>query len=271
MSQHIMAMQIIKYHNHTMHSIDTIMPEMIKLRVHIAPLGFEIDRIVMPAISMKADKVYLLRHDNYAEDMSGPYREKIIKKLEKKNIEVKVVDANRNRLFEIIKIVKDIIKDERENDIYLNVGTGSKIHAVGCMMACMIFDDRTNIHPFYAEPKSYHSYKGSEQQTVGVKEIHKLPTYQIRTPATKLLNALEIIRKAGRITKKELAEIADANGLINIGARQENMDQARYASLDKNIIHPLEHDWNFINVEKLGRNRYITLTKEGEHASEFLT
>ena len=67
-----------------MHTVDTIMPEMIKLRVHIAPLGFEIDRVVIPAIQMKADKVYLLRHDNYSEDMTGPYREKIIKKLEKK-------------------------------------------------------------------------------------------------------------------------------------------------------------------------------------------
>jgi hypothetical protein len=246
------------------------MPEMIKLRIHIAPVGYEIDRVVIPAIKMKADKVYLLRHDNYSEDKSGPYREKIIKKLNKKNIETKVVDVNRYRLFTIIKTVKEIIQDERENDIYLNVASGSKIHAVGCMMACMIFDDRTNIHPYYAEPKSYHSYKGSEQQTVGVKEIHKLPTYQIRTPPTKLLTALEIIRKARRITKKELAEIADANGLINIGARQENMDQARYASLDKNIIQPLEKDWNFIKVEKLGRNRYITLTEDGEHASEFL-
>ena len=64
-----------------MHTVDTIMSEMIKLRVHIAPLGFEIDRVVIPAIQMKADKVYLLRHDNYSEDMTGPYREKIIKKL----------------------------------------------------------------------------------------------------------------------------------------------------------------------------------------------
>ena len=63
-----------------MHTVDTIMPEMIKLRVHIAPLGFEIDRVVIPAIQMRADKVYLLRHDNYSEDMTGPYREKIIKK-----------------------------------------------------------------------------------------------------------------------------------------------------------------------------------------------
>ena len=95
-------------------------------------------------------------------------------------------------------MVKETIQAERENDVYLNIASGSKIHAVGCMMACMIFDDRTNIHPYYAEPKSYHSYKGSEQQTTGVKEIHKLPTYQIRTPPEKLLTALEIIRKAGR-------------------------------------------------------------------------
>ena len=166
------------------HTVDTIMPEMIKLRVHIAPLGFEIDRVVIPAIRMKADKVYLLRHDNYSEDKSGPYLDKIAKKLEKKDIETKIVDVNRYRLFRIIKTVKEIIQTERDNDIYLNVASGSKIHAIGCMMACMIFDDRTNIHPYYAEPKSYHSYKGSEQQTMGVKEIHKLPTYQIRTPPT---------------------------------------------------------------------------------------
>ena len=96
-----------------MHTVDTIMPEMIKLRVHIAPLGFEIDRVVIPAIQMKADRVYLLRHDNYSEDMTGPYREKIIKKLEKKDIETKLVDVNRYRLFGIIKAVKEIIQTER--------------------------------------------------------------------------------------------------------------------------------------------------------------
>jgi len=95
-------------------------------------------------------------------------------------------------------------------------------------------------------------------------------TYQIRTPSPILLDGLSIIKGKGRITKKEFAEIADENNLINVGAREENFQQARFASLDKNIIHPLEHDWGFIEVEKVGRNRWITLTKEGEHASEFL-
>ena len=253
-----------------MHTVDTIMPEMIKLRVHIAPLGYEIDRIVIPATRMKADRVYLLRHDNYSEDKSGPYREKIIKKLDKKNIETKVVDVNRYRLFAIIKTVKEIIQDERENDIYLNVASGSKIHAVGCMMACMIFDDRTNIHPYYAQAKEYPQYKGSEQQTFGVEDIHQLPTYQIRTPNPKLLSALALVKKKGKLTKKEFAEDATNLNLISIGARDENYEQARFASLDKNIIQPLENEWGFIEVEKIGRNRWIKLTKEGEYASEFL-
>ena len=253
-----------------MHTVDTIMPEMIKLRVHIAPLGYEIDRIVIPATRMKADKVYLLRHDNYSEDKSGPYREKIIKKLNKKNIETKVVNVNRYSLFAIIKTVKEIIQDERENDIYLNVASGSKIHAVGCMMACMIFDDRTNIHPYYAQAKEYPQYKGSEQQTFGVEDIHQLPTYQIRTPNPKLLSALALVKKKGKLTKKEFAEDATNLNLISIGARDENYEQARFASLDKNIIQPLENEWGFIKVEKIGRNRWIKLTKEGEYASEFL-
>tara|TARA_B100001750_G_C15465438_1_gene576750 strand:- start:591 stop:1334 length:744 start_codon:yes stop_codon:yes gene_type:complete len=246
------------------------MPGNVRLRVHIAPVGFEIDRVVIPAIEMKADKVYLLRHDNYAEDKSGPYLEKIAKKLDNKNISTEIVNVNRYRLFGIIRVVKEIIIKERDSDIYLNIASGSKIHAVGCMMAAMLKDDRTNIHPYYAQAETYPTYSGKEQQTFGVEEIHDLPTYQIRTPPPKLLEALSIIKAEDRITKKRLAEIADDHDLINVGAREENFQQARFASLDKNIIHPLEHDWEFIKVEKVGRNRIITLTKEGKYAAEFL-
>ena len=85
-----------------MHTIDTIMPGNVKLRVHIAPVGFEIDRVVNPAVEMRADKVYLLRHDNRSVDKSAPYLEKIEKKLKEKNIPEKVIEADRLRLFSII-------------------------------------------------------------------------------------------------------------------------------------------------------------------------
>ena len=127
-----------------MHTIDTNMKNIVNLRIHVAPVGFEIDRIVIPAVRMKADKVWLIVHDNVSEDKAAKYREKIEKELEKNGIKTEVVYANRLRLFPIIKTVTDIILKERKNEIYVNVASGSKIHAIGCMMACMLFGQGKN-------------------------------------------------------------------------------------------------------------------------------
>ena len=247
------------------------MSEMMKLRVHIAPVGFEVDRIIIPAVRMRADKVWLVVHDNPAEDKAHKYLLKIEKELAKKGIKTGIAHANRLMLFPIIKAVKEIIIKERKNDIYVNVATGSKIHAIGCMMACMIFDKREHIHPFYAQADKYPEYDGMAQQTYGVKEIHKLPTYRIGTPKWELLEAMRIIKKAnGRIQKKKMAEEAEKSKIITINAKKQNFTQARFASLDKNIVQPLVETWGFVEVEKIGRNRWLKMTEDGEHAAEFL-
>ena len=92
-----------------MHTIDTIMKDIVNLRIHIAPVAFEVDRVVIPAIRMKADKVYLVAHDDVANDKAIKYRQKIEKQLKKKGIKTVVTHANRLRLFPIIKTVTDII------------------------------------------------------------------------------------------------------------------------------------------------------------------
>ena len=257
-------------HALSMHTVHT-MSSNLKLRVHIAPVGFEIDRIVIPAKKMRADKVWLISHSNRSQDKARPFLEKVKKTLEKNNIEVKENSADRYRLFDIVRVVKEIILEDRQHDIYLNVASGSKIHAVGLMMATMIFDDRDNLHPFYAQAKDYHHTKVSEPQTTGIEEIHDLPTYQIQTPPQKQLEALKIlVDNKGKMKKKEMAEQAEELDLIVVNAHTENHSQARFASLDKNIIAPLENDWGYVKTEKVGRNRWIHLTDEGKWASEFL-
>ena len=67
-----------------------------------------------------------------------------------------------------------------------------------------------------------------------------------------------------------MAEIAEQKEIITVNAENENHSQARFASLDKNIIEPLEKQWGFIEVEKVGRNRWISITEEGKNAAEFL-
>jgi len=252
-----------------MHTVHTIMP-LTNLRVHIAPVGFEIDRIVLPAKEMKADKIWLLVHDKPNEDKATPFVEKIQKQLKKANIKVVKEYHDRLDLFQIIKTVKKIIETEKENNVYVNLASGSKIQAIACMMTCMMYNKLKNVVPFYAEAKDYLGFSG-EQLSTGIKNITEVPTYEIKTPEQRHIDALRIIKENdGKITKKEMAELADSNGLISVNAEKENYTQARFASLDQNILQPLLERWNFIEIEKIGRNRWIKITQEGINASEFL-
>ena len=254
-----------------MHTVHTKMTNLATFRIHIAPLGFEIDRITIPLKQTKADKLWLLSHDNRSKDLSGPYLEKIKNECKKLGIEVQISYSNRLNLFSTIKSIKDIIEKEKDNYIYVNVASGSKIQAIACMMACMVLKECENLKPFYAEPESYAAFEG-KQQSFGIRDTIPLPIYEIQTPKPKLLQALKIIseHKNQKITKKEMAEIAEEQELIVINSEKDNHSQARFASLDKNIISPLENDWKFIEVEKIGRNRWIKITQEGKNAVEFL-
>ncbi len=240
------------------------------LRVHIAPVGFEIDRIVIPAKRLKADKVWLMVHENPSEDKAGPFLKKIQTILKKEKIKVEIERHNRLDLFKIIKSIKEIVEKEKGNDIYVNLASGSKIQAIASMMACMMFNNTKEIKPFYAEAERYPGFEG-KQMSYGVKNLMQIPTYDIHTPKPELIQALKIIKdQGGRIRKKEMAVFAEQKKLIIVNAREENHTQARFASLDKNIIQPLEEQWKFVEVEKIGRNRWIKMTEEGINASVFL-
>ena len=244
------------------------MPNLTNLRIHIAPVGYEIDRVVLPAKKMRADKVFLLVHENPSQDKATKFYDSIDKKLQKLNIETEKVYHNRLDLFQIIKSVKQLIESQSNDLIYVNLASGSKIQSVGCMMACQLFNDKENVSPYYVEAKEYTGFSG-EAISKGIKEIQAVPSYEIKKPEPKLIQALKIIKESnGKLSKKEMARICLDEKLITINAGNES--QATFASLDQNIISPLEKKWGFIEVEKIGRTRWIKITDEGINASEFL-
>ncbi len=247
------------------------MAKIAKLRIQIAPVGYEIDRVVLPAKQEKADKVWLLVHDNKSDDKAVPFVSKITKQLEKLGIEVIQESHDRRDLFKIIHAVKGVIEKEKGNDIYVNLASGSKIQAIGTMMACMMFNNDANVHPFYVEAKNYPGFDAKKPLSTGIKEIQNVPPYSIKIPDLKLIDALRIIKEnGGKITKKIMAELAEKNNLILIHPKdEEHRSMVRFTSLDKNIIQPLE-EWGFVKIEKIGRNRWIKITPEGSNASEFL-
>ena len=244
------------------------MPKIPNLRVHIAPVGYEIDRIVMPAIKLRAEKVILLVHDNPSQDKAVKFYDKISTLLKKQNIEVSKEYHNRLDLFQIIKTVKNLINQEKGNFISVNIASGSKIQAIGCMMASMMFNDDKNVNPFYVEAKKYLGFSG-KPISKGIKDIEYIPAYEIQKPEERHIQALKIIvDSGGRISKKDMAKIAVEQKLIVVNA--ENESQATFASLDKGIISAFENEWGFVKVNKIGRTRWIEITDEGKHAAEFL-
>jgi hypothetical protein len=250
------------------------------LRVHIAPVGFEVDRIVLPAIRKKADKVWLITEKpSHGEDKGSPYAKSIARKLKESNIDCQQASADRIDLFDILRALRTIIIHEKGNHILVNVSVGSKIQAIASMMACMMFKDMATIRPYYVVPEKYNTILLEEkrnQETEGMKDIITLPEYKIETPNEKLIECMYMIslHKYNKITKRELKDLALNNNLIQVGKKdtqdkEERRDQAAYMALNKNLIEPLM-EWKFISVEKVGSRHIVSLTEEGINALRFL-
>jgi len=239
-----------------------------KARVHIAPVGYEIDRIVIPAKEMKIDRAYLLIHNKESEDKAKKFIIKVEAQLKKANIRVQKIKHDRLDLFDIIKTVKEIIIKENRNDVFVNLASGSKMQAIGSMMATMMFKDK-QVQPFYAEAEHYAGFD-EDQLSTGVKNMTVIPTFDLQIPKPKPIAALKIINeRGGKIQKKELVRLAEDHELITVKENAQNPGTSRDVSLDANIIQPLLK-WRFIEVEKVGRTKLIKITQEGQNAIKFL-
>ena len=167
----------------------------VKKRIHIAPVGFEVDRIVMPAIELEADKVYLLVHNNKLEDKAGEYIQRVIKELKAQKIETEKVFANWRDVESITKEARKLFLSLSDNDIYVNIASGSKNHAIALDRAIMTLDDQEGITEFYAESEAYEGFKpGKQQLSKGVREVKEIPKRKMVLPNKRLLGALTIIR-----------------------------------------------------------------------------
>jgi Family of unknown function (DUF6293) len=239
------------------------------LRVHIAPVGFEVDRIVLPASNMRADRVWLIIHSDSIDDAGQPFSKLISERLEKDQIEFKMEYADRTDLFDTLRVLRRIILKEKNNAILVNVSVGSKIQAIASMMACMMFKDEVDILPYYAVPEKYVNIP-REQETAGLKKVLKLPEYKIETPPNHLIHCLKIIheRSDNRIANKDLRDQALAHDLIHVDSHK-NREQSAYMALKTTLIEPLLK-WKFIRVEKIGRRHDLVLTEDGLNALKFL-
>ena len=243
------------------------MAKLYSRRIQIAPVGFEIDRVVIPAKKEKAEKVYLLVHKNITEEnysVHKKYYTEIQKKLEAARIETELVYCDWQNIEEITRTARDLILKEAGSEIAINLASGSKNHAIGLDRACMTFRKRDNIHPFYPEAKKWRAVKYPQQQSEGVKQIKQVPIHRIIVPEPELIEALRIIKdnstdipmhkgKKG-IKKKDLAT-----------AYFGDSSKVNLTKLQRNITQKLKKTWRAIEIIQVGQSDWISLTDEGKY------
>ena len=127
-----------------------------KLRVHIAAVDHHIERIVEPMIRLRADKAYLLAFSE--NDSVSEFLKKTKTILKKHHIAIQVEHVDLWDLMACIGIARDIIHNEKENQVFFNVSAGTKICAISFMLACMLWD----CEPYYAKTE-YNEIKISKK------------------------------------------------------------------------------------------------------------
>ncbi len=244
--------------------IPSIMPKVSPRRIHIAPVGFEIDRVVLPAKMDKADKVFLMVHSDRKADQAKEYTAEIERRLKKAKIETEQVAADLWNIEEITRVTRDLILANSDCEIAINLASGSTNHSIGMDRACMTFRNRWNLRPFYPFAKTYNGFVYPHQQTEGVKELKTIAPHRIQIPEDELIQALKIIKQnqgKNGMKKKDLAKACDKEHLISYTGKSPN---SILIALDRQILQKLEHRWKAVRVKPQGRSFVVSLTEEGE-------
>jgi hypothetical protein len=232
--------------------------------VHIAPLGHEYDRVLGPARRYGIDIIYLLEHDEPADDKPD-YHEELKQVLAEEGTEVRSRTVDLLDIYDVLGIVTTLVSEHADDIVRVNVASGSKLSAVGAAIACMV----TEATAYYVHPEGYAHADRNERQSYGYATDEVLPSYPIESPTTDQVAAMEFLESSTTDIhtpkKKDIIEYAEEEELSFIADNQPANDKAKFALLNANIVNPLKES-GYVEVQMVGRQKQVALTPTGRDA-----
>lgn len=247
-------------------SSETIASMKVRERIHIAPLGFEFDRIFLPAVQFDADRVILLEY--LAPDIEKPsYHDELPEKLEDEGIDCIQYETDIFDLYESISKIAELASTFDEHNVYVNLSSGSKVTAIAGMIACMATEAA---EPYYVRAETYTSDLHTPT-TKGMELVMDIPTYRMDHPEPQQIAILNYIHRVKTeqstrsiVSKSELIDFAEEETLPFIQNYSGNTKKGKYRLLRSHIIDPLR-ERGFIEVSSAGTRNDISLTEDGEN------
>ena len=224
-------------------------------RVHVAPVGYENDRVVLPADRLNADRVVLLEYEDETEHPSfvGEVRDR----LDERGIDHETVKCDLFDFYDCIGTIGAVVSGFDDDEVYVNLASGSKVTAIGGMIACMA----TGVTPYYVRAERYGPLT-DDSVSEGVRSVHELPTYPMESPERQHVAVLEYLAETDSATKKQVIAFSEESGLDFLAGREDADVKGKYRLLDSHVVRPLESH-GYVDVDTRGRTRRLSITAEG--------
>lgn len=223
-------------------------------RVHVAPQGYETERIYVPIVENEADQAVLLTHTESTQK-GDECLETVTAKLEDADISY---DCRKCDLFDMYATLwafaKTIDRYDRD-DVFVNLSTGSKITAISGMIACM----GTNAYPYYVKANEY----TGETISKGVKDTVQLSAFPIGLPDRQYLEVLEYLDENGPVAKKDVVEFTQDQEFPLLSSYNRQDFRHLYKPVNREILDPLE-ERGYIDIQRRGQSKQIKITNEGK-------
>ncbi|HTS33960.1 MAG TPA: DUF6293 family protein [Thermoplasmata archaeon] len=241
-------------------------------RIHIAPVGFEVERVTAPLENDRADRVYLMTRAE--QDAAAPFVEEVVRRLHRAPwpMDVRLVRTDLWDVFHALSSLREVFEAEHRLDrnarevlpLRVNVSTGTKITAIAGTLACMLW----NGSPYYAQvSKAWYSGRTPKVGAVTdvVERVEPVGVYELRSPSTELIEVLDALgRRGGALRKRDLIRELHLDRPGPDGGKAVS-PQAQHGRLRRRL-EPLERRWGFVRTESPGPRSRVLLTDQGRLA-----
>jgi len=226
-------------------------------RVHVTPVGYENDRVVLPAERLRADRVVLLPH----EDETGhpSYVGAVRERLDERGVAHETVPCDIFDFYGAIGTIAETATAFGGDDVFVNLASGSKITAIAGMIACMA----TGATPYYVRAERY-AAETEGDVAEGVRSLTELPTYPVDVPDEQHVAVLAHLAEEGEVRKSDLIEFGREAELPFIADHDAANAKSEYRLLDSHVVRPLA-ERGYVDVRAVGRSKRVTLTEAGEN------
>lgn len=258
--------------------------------VHIAPQGWEHDRVVKPAIAARAHRVYLLARRDH--ERTEHFLNLAQETLQGDDVHVEVVEIDPEREFEstLLNVARILRKESEDgNRVFVNMSSGGKVAAVGSSLAAMYHSERAG-GIYYASPDHYLVGIGDDNGetdlafeehglTAGYAGQRALPTFQLNKPSRAGVRTLVEIYSEGPMDFDQILAALHRHGLdpyddpkvgelldTEIKSDVRRTRQKWVQRLRRSVVDELQ-DLHLISQTQrgVGGKVHLGLTRDGEY------